>query len=323
MGRFLAKRAAQAILVIGAVATLTFALAHAAPGDPFLGIDDPRMTEAQRQQLRHQWGADEPVPRQYVRWLANFARGDFGWSYLQSRPVSDVLRDVVPASLILAVPAIVLGVLAGVAFGTWNALRHDRAAGRAADAVALVFISVPDFVVALAVLSLFAVHWGLAPTAGMTDPVNHDSMSALGRIADMLAHLALPCLTLAAMIAATVARYHRAAVLDVLREDYVRTARATGAPERAVLFRHVFRNALGPVIALTGLIIPGVFAGAVFVETVFAWPGLGSTIVEAVGRRDYPLVQACAIVAALVVVAAALAADIIAAAVNPRLRLDA
>jgi peptide/nickel transport system permease protein len=319
---FLLARSRQAALVIVAVVTITFVLAHAAPGDPFWAIDDPQMTTAERDRLRTQWGYDAPLWQQYVRWLGNFAMGDFGWSHSRSEPVMAVLRDAVPNTLLLMVPAVVAGMLAGIAFGTWQAVRRSGIASRVSDAVTLTLISIPDFVVALAFLSLFAIHWQLAPASGMVDAVHHESMSGLGRIGDVLAHMVLPGSTLALLIAAVVSRYQRVAVLGVLQEEYLRTARAKGAPPGHVIVHHVLRNASGPVIAIGGLLVPAMLAGAVFIEKIFAWPGMGLTVVDAVAGRDYALVQAIVVVGTLLVLVANTAADIIAATVNPRTRLE-
>jgi peptide/nickel transport system permease protein len=321
--KFLVARAGQAILVVFVVVTLSFALAHAAPGDPFFASDDATMDNAARQHLRERWGYDQPVWRQYGRWLANIGTGDLGWSHSRSMPVSAVLRDAVPNTIALMVPAIALGLLFGVALGTWQGARRGHAMPRIADSVSLTLVSVPDFVLALGVLSLFAMHWGLAPTSGMIDPVRHDTMSFAQRTRDVIAHLVLPGGTLALLIAASVSRYQRVAVIGVLREDYLRTAHATGATEWRVIVRHALRNALGPVIAIGGLMIPTALSGTVLIEKVFAWPGMGLTIVEAVGGRDYALVQAVVLIGALMVVAGGAVADLCAAAANPRIRLDA
>jgi peptide/nickel transport system permease protein len=320
---FLLARARQAALVLVAVVTLTFVLAHAAPGDPFWAIEDPQLSAAERDRLRTEWGYDLPVWKQYVTWLGNIATGDFGWSHSRGQPVAAVLRDAVPNTLLLMLPAVLLGMLAGIALGTWQAARHGRAASRAVDAATLTLASIPDFVVALVVLSLFALRWHLAPASGMVDPVFHDSMPALGRMLDVASHLWLPGCTLALLIAAAVSRYQRVAVLGVLHEPYIQTARAKGASDRVTILRHAVPNALGPVIAIGGLLFPTMFAGAVFVEKIFAWPGMGRTIVDAVAGRDYALVQAIVVAGTVLVLVANTAADIIASVVNPRTRLEA
>jgi peptide/nickel transport system permease protein len=323
VGRFIFVRARQAAIVIFAVVTLAFVLAHAAPGDPFWAIDDSQMAAAEQARLRAQWGYDQPVHIQYGRWLVNIARGDFGWSHSRNQFVSDVLLDVVPNTLLLMVPALVLGLLAGVALGTWQAARWGRVPARIADVATLTIVSVPDFIVAVVMLTVFAVQWRLAPLSGMTNAVMHASMSFFGRVGDVLAHLVLPALTLALLVAASVSRYQRSAMLGVLHADFLRTARATGASEMRVVLRHGLRNALGPVITIGGLLLPLMFAGTVFIERVFSWPGMGRTLVDAVAGRDYHLVQAVVLIGTTLVTVAGAASDIIAVIANPRTRLDA
>jgi peptide/nickel transport system permease protein len=321
--RFALQRSGQTAVVVVLVVTISFTLAHLAPGDPFTSFDEPGTATVDRATLRAQWGYDLPVWRQYVRWVANFASGDFGWSHSRAQPVSAVLRDAVPNTLVLMLPAVCLGLLAGVALGTWQAARRGSLLERASGTATLTLISIPEFIVALTVLLVVAVRWQLAPVSGMVDPVRHDALSLTGRVRDVLAHLVLPGSTLAALIAASVSRYQRAAVLLVLPEDFLRTARAKGATLRRVLLRHALRNALGPVITIAGLLLPAVFGGTVFIERVFAWPGMGLTLVEAVAGRDYPLVQAIVLVGTTLVAAGGAAADVLAAAANPRAGLAA
>ena len=321
MGRFIIRRAWQAAIVIFVVVTLAFLLARIAPGDPFWAVED--MTAADQARLRAQWGYDQPVYVQYARWVANIARGDFGWSHSRMQPVVDVLRDVVPNTLVLMVPALLLGLLAGIAIGTWQAARWGGASARITDFITLVIVSIPDFVVAMFMLTLFAVQWRLAPVSGMTSAVMHDSMSFFGRIGDVLAHLALPATTLGLLVAASVSRYQRSAMLGVMQHaEFLRTARAKGAPETRVVLRHGLRNSLGPVIAIGGLLLPMMFAGTVFIERVFSWPGMGRTLVEAVAGRDYALVQAVVLMGTVLVTIAGAAADVVAVMANPRTRLD-
>ena len=322
MRGFILARLAQAAVVIVAVATLTFALARLAPGDPFLAFDDPRLTEADRTALRADWGYDRPLYVQYGRWIGNLATGDLGWSHSRGRPVSEVLSAAVPNTLLLTFPAVLFGLLGGVAFGTWKAVRHGRFATRAADAATLAFVSIPDFIVAVAVLSIVGIELQWLPTSGMVDVVNHDAMSLFGRAGDIATHMILPAGTLALIIAAAVSRYHRAAMLGVLQSDHLRTARAKGASETRIIMRHALPNALGPVIAIAGLLAPAVFGGAVFVEKVFAWPGMGLIVVDAVTGRDYALVQATVLIGTVLVVVSSIVADIVAVMVNPRTRID-
>lgn len=322
MGRFLLARARHAAIVIVLVTALVFVLGRLAPGDPFLAVDDPQASVADRARLREQWGYDLPAWRQYGRWMGNFALGDFGWSHSRAQPVASVLRETVPNTLLLTIPAALAGIIAGVLLGTWQAARRERVVARASDTAALVMISVPDFIVALGALTLFALRWRVAPLSGMVDTVDHDAMSAAGRAADVLTHLALPCATLAVLTCATVSRYHAAAMRAVLGAEYVRAARAEGVGGRRRLWRHAMRNALAPVITVSGLLLPTLAGGAVFVEQVFGWPGMGRTLVDAVLGRDYALVQALAVIGTVLVTAGGALADVLAAAANPRLAID-
>jgi peptide/nickel transport system permease protein len=322
--RFLLARGAQALVVVALVATLAFVLVHVAPGDPFVAnIDDPTNTTALHAQQMHRWGYDQPLPVQYVKWLGNLGRGEFGWSHSRNRRVADVLSETVPRTLLLMGTALIAGVLAGVALGTWQAARVGSKAERAVNTLAIATLSIPEFLVALAALALPAARWHWFPVSGIVDPAMHDSMGALGRAADILRHLALPAATLALITAASVSRFHRTAMLAVLPEEYVRTARAKGAGEFTAVVSHALRNALGPLITIVGLLLPALFGGAVFVETIFSWPGIGRMMVDAVSGSDYPLVLAGVIVGSVLVAVGSALADVLSALANPRVRIGA
>lgn len=319
--RFVSARAAQAVAVVVLVATLVFFLLHLAPGDPFgAAIDNPNVTEAIRARWRAAYGLDRPVPEQYVRYVLSVARGDLGWSFSAHRPVSDVLADALPNTLLLAGTALVLAFAAGVTIGLVQGSREGSWTDRAIGTVSLVLYSVPDFWLALMVMLLFSFRLGLFPVGGMLDPALHDIMGAGGRLGDRAWHLVLPAGTLALLLAAGIARYQRSEVLRVLPEEFVRAARARGVPEFRVLTRHVLRNALVPAVTLLGLALPVLFTGAVFVERVFAWPGLGLVALEAVSARDYPLVTGAVILAAAAVAAGSVLADVLYAVIDPRVR---
>jgi peptide/nickel transport system permease protein len=321
--RFLLARGAQALVVIALVATLAFVLVHTAPGDPFAAsIDDPRNNAALHAEQMHQWGYDQPLPVQYVKWFGNLARGDFGWSHTRNRRVTDVLRETIPRTLLLMGTALVAGLLAGVALGTWQAARRGTAAERATSALAITALSTPEFLVALAALALPAARWHWFPVSGIVDPAMHDSMDALGRASDVLRHLVLPAATLALLTAAAVSRFHRSAMLAVLPEEFVRTARAKGAGEFTVVVRHALRNAAGPLITIVGVLLPALFGGAVFVETIFSWPGIGRMMVDAVNGSDYPLVLAGVLVGSALVALGSALADVLSALADPRVRIE-
>ena len=321
MRRFLLARGAQAAIVIAIVATLAFVLVHVAPGDPFAqNLDDPANTASTHAQLVHQWGYDQPIGVQYLKWMGNLARGDFGWSHTRNRPVSQVMMETVPRTLLLMGTALVAGLLAGLALGTWQAARRGTFAERASGVTAVAVLSIPEFLIALAALALPAATWHWFPVSGIADPALHDSMNALGRIGDTARHLVLPAGTLALVTAAGVSRYQRAAMLAVLPEEFVRTARAKGAGEFSAVVDHALPNALGPFITILGLIIPALFGGAVFVETIFSWPGIGRMMFDAVHGNDYPLVLAGVLTGTVLVVLGNIIADILHAVADPRLQ---
>ena len=319
MRRYLAARLLQALIVVALVTTISFFLIRLAPGDPF-SFNDFTMSNTAREQLRAQYGYDQPVPMQFVRFLGNVAHGRLGYSHSMQRNVGTVLAEAVPRTLLLMSAAMVAAFGLGIAVGALQAVRRGSWLDRATSAVLMFFYSVPDFWLALMALLALAYWIPIFPTGGMTDQVLHDYMSLGGRIRDVLAHLVLPALTLALLSAAGIARYQRAALLDVLPQDFVRTARAKGLAERTVVMKHALRNALLPVITLLGLSLPALVGGAFFVEKVFAWPGMGYVAASAINARDYDLVTGTVIVGGIMVALGSLLADVLYAIADPRLR---
>ncbi|MGI8508894.1 MAG: ABC transporter permease [Gemmatimonadaceae bacterium] len=318
---FIASRLAQALVVVATVATLVFVLIHVAPGDPFsAAIDNPNVTEAIRARWRASYGLDRPLAEQYVRYLTSLAHGDLGWSFSMRRPVLDVLSDALPNTLLLAGTALLLGFGGGIVLAVAQARHVGSRTDRMLGAVSLFFYAMPDFWLALMVMLIFAYWLPVFPVAGATDPVMHDYMGLAARILDRVRHLVLPAATLALLTAAGVARYQRAELLRVIPDDFVRTARAKGVAEGRILTRHVLRNALIPTVSLLGLSFSVLFTGAVFVERVFAWPGMGWVILNAVATRDYPLVTAGVIVSAATVTVGSLLADLLYTVADPRVR---
>jgi peptide/nickel transport system permease protein len=236
------------------------------------------------------------------------------------RYVGEVLLDVLPRTLLLMGVALVLAFVIGVAVGALQAVRRESWLDRTLSGVLLLFYSIPDFWLALMALLAFAYWLPLFPPGGMIDQIMHDYMSLGGRIRDIAAHLILPSITLALLTAAGIARYQRAALLDVLPQDFVRTARAKGLGEGRVVLKHALRNALLPVITLIGLMLPALVGGAFFVEKVFAWPGMGYVAANAIAARDYDLVTGSVIVGGFMVTIGSLFADLLYAVADPRLR---
>lgn len=314
------RRLLVGVLIAFLVATLSFVLVHAAPGEPFAALrEDARITPEMAQRIREQYGLDRPLGEQYVRYIVSLARGDLGESMLQRRRVTSVLGDALPNSLLLMATALVVAFALGVTLGALQAYRHGSLFDRALGGVSLTLASVPEYLLAIALLLAAASLFPTLPTSGMSDPVMWRFMSPIQRLADLARHLVLPATTLVLIIASVVARYQRAALLDVLPDDFVRTAKAKGLSRGRVLI-HALRNALLPTITLIGLLFPALFGGAVFVENVFAWPGMGRTIVEALMARDYPLILGCLVIGSVFVVVGGLVADLAAMSADPRTR---
>jgi peptide/nickel transport system permease protein len=318
--RYIAGRLLQSLVVVLLVAAASFFLAHLAPGGPF-ALDDPRVTEAVRAHWRAQFGLDRPLPEQFGIYLLRLMRGELGHSFSRRAPVGEVIGAALPRTLLLMGVALALSIGAGIALGVYQAVRRGRPAARVLNAVSLFFYSLPDFWLALMVLLVFAEWLRIFPAGGIIDPTMHDYLGFWGRAWDRVRHLALPATTLALLTTAGVARYQRAAMLEVVELDFVRTARAKGLPERLVVGHHALRNALLPVITLIGLALPALFGGAVFVENVFSWPGMGRLAAEAIGARDYPLITAAVAVGGVTVTLGSLLADVLYAVADPRVRV--
>jgi peptide/nickel transport system permease protein len=273
-----------------------------------------------RERLRAQFGYDRPIAEQFVRFVENVARFRLGYSQSMHRYVGDVIRDVLPRTLLLMGVALLLSFVVGIAAGALQAMRHNTWIDRALSGVLLLFYSIPDFWLALVILLAFAYWIPIFPAGGMIDQVMHDYMSFGARIGDVLQHLILPALTLTLLGAAGIARYQRSALLEILPQDFVRTARAKGLSEHTVILKHALRNALLPAITLLGLSLPSLIGGAFFVEKVFSWPGMGYVAANAINARDYDLVTGTVIVGGVMVTFGSLVADFLYALADPRLR---
>jgi peptide/nickel transport system permease protein len=311
----------QAAAIVAIVATITFALIHLAPGDPFSAVmDNPNVSEHVRATLRAQYGLDRPLPEQFVRYVGQLAQGELGWSFSHDQPVREVLARALPNTLLLMTIALVGSFALGILIALIQVARRGSVTDHALSGISLFFFSMPDFWLAILALLTFTYWLPLFPVGGAIDPVMHDYMGLGGRIVDRLRHLVLPALTLTVLAAPGVARYQRAALLDVLPADYIRTARLKGLTEREILRRHALRNALLPIISLVGLSFPALLTGAFFIEKIFAWPGMGLAVVNAIGTRDYPLVIGGVIIGSIMVTLGSILADLLYAWADPRLR---
>ncbi len=305
-------------------ATFAFVLLHFAPGDAYSSIGGG-MTDEIRATLRAQRGYDLPLARQYVRWLLALASGDWGWSTSQQRWVSDVIAEAIPRTLVLMSLALCASLALGMGIGAWQGARAERhvaardTADRAVSVVTLFVYSMPQFWLALA-LMFCGVRWFGLPSGGAVDDL-HDRLSAADRLVDRLRHLLLPWLSLTLAGAALFTRFQRSAMRDAIREPFVRAARAKGSRERDIRFQ-AWRTALSPVITIAGLFFPALLGGAVFVEIVYAWPGIGSAVLKGVDYRDYDLVAAVVVIGSAMTAAGSFLADLTRELVDPRNRLE-
>jgi peptide/nickel transport system permease protein len=327
MGSFIARRLLGSIPLVLGIATIIFFVVNLAPGDPTALYFQQGVPPEVLEQLRRNLGLDQPIHVRYWRWMVAFFTGDFGYSFAHARPVIDIIRETLPPTLVLAGATLVLIFLIGVVTGVVQAVHQHRTADRVLSVVSLFFYSMPSFwlgLMLMLLLSLKAHEWGLPfalPPTGMTS-VDYEFLGFWERVVDRARHLVLPVLTLTLVMAAGIARYTRGQMLEVIRQDYIRTARAKGLPESHVVLKHALRNSLLPVITLLGLYLPLLFSGSVFVEVIFSWPGMGRVIVDAIFQRDYPLVMATSFIFAVVVVLGSLVADILYAVADPRIRYD-
>ena len=270
----------------------------------------PDITPAMRAHLREQFGYNKPLPEQFVRYVSSVAHGELGWSFGKDESVSDALAQAVPRTL-LAGLALGLSFVLGVVVGVLQATNQDRWFDRLSSSVLLFFYSLPDFWAALMILLVFAYWWPILPAGRIVNPYMYEYLGFWGRVADRLQHLVLPVASLTLLTMAGIARYQRAAMLETLPSDFIRTARAKGLPERQVIWRHALRTAFVPMVTLLGLTLPAFLGGALFIEKVFAWPGMGLLAADAIGGRDYDVVTATVIIGSVMVVLGNLLADLL------------
>jgi peptide/nickel transport system permease protein len=318
--RRLAARLAQALLTAAVALTLLFFLVRLVPGDPLAALDEDRMLSAEQvDALRRRYGLDRPLGAQFTAFAAGALRGDLGTSIQFGRPVRELLAERLPATLLLGTLTLAVTFGAGLWLGVVQARRRGRAADHALTVLSLAGHAMPSFWLGLMLALLFGVTLRWLHVAGMRDPALGDA-GAAARALDVARHLVLPVLTLALVNVASAMRYQRTAMIEALQQPWVQAARARGLPESRVVWRHAWRNALFPVLTLLGLWLPIVVVGAVFVEQVFAWPGIGSLAAGAAGARDYPLLMGTSVLATLAVVIGGLVTDLAHMALDPRLR---
>jgi peptide/nickel transport system permease protein len=324
--RLLATRLGIAVLLLWLVLTITFALVRLAPGDAATLLVPPSATADDAARLRSELGLDAPVAVQYGRWIGGALRGDLGESYVHARPVAAVLADALPLSLGLGIASLALTFIFGVLIGMVQAVRRGRPTDLVLTVATTTMYAAPTFWLALALVAVFtygAARWGFPPALRLPAFGVRDPAATAGGMAawlDVARHAILPVATLALVGAAGVARYARTAVADVLSALWVRAAAAKGVARRRIYLRHVLANAMPPLIVLLALSVPGILAGSVFVESVFAWPGMGRVMLSAIASRDYPVVLGATALYAALVIGAYLIADLVLPLLDPRRR---
>jgi peptide/nickel transport system permease protein len=321
-----ARRLIEAAALLWVVLTITFVLLRVAPGDPADFLIPPGASAAEGERLRSELGLDRSTAEQYARWAGGVLRGDLGESFAQRRPVTAVLRDAIPYSLALGLISLALSFIIGIVVGAVQAARRGSVLDTSLTVLATAAYAAPSYWLALSLVALFtygASIWGFPtplrlPAFGVRDPAGE--AVGLAAAVDMIRHAILPVVTLTVVGAAGIARYARTIIADVTGAQFVRTARAKGLATAPIQARHVLPNAAAPLIVLFALALPGVLAGAVFVETVFAWPGMGRAIVDAVAARDYPVVMGATALFGAAVILSNLAADLALPLIDPRRR---
>jgi peptide/nickel transport system permease protein len=318
---FILRRLLQALIVMLTVAFIAFMLFQYV-GDPVNSMLGQDATPEQRDALRADLGLDQPFPVQFVRFIGNAVQGDFGLSLRQGRQVSALIVERFPATIELALTAGVIALLVGIPLGVYAALKRGSFGSQVAMTVSLLGVSLPTFLIGILLILVFAVVLNVLPSFGRGETVAFGTWTTGLLTVDGIKHLVLPALTLSIFQLALILRLVRAEMLEVLRADYIKFARARGLPDRVVHFGHALKNTLVPVITITGLQLGGLIAFAIVTETVFQWPGMGLLFIQAVQFADIPVMAAYLCLIALIFVVINLAVDLLYFAVDPRLRIE-
>lgn len=314
------RRLLIAIPVLLGIMLIAFIFVHALPGDPVrLQIDPTQLAGPDTQQYLHakreELGLDKPLPVQWLLWMKEVFTGNLGYSFEQRVPVTELISQRAGATIELSLTAVVLAVVIAIPVGVGAALKQNSAIDYIAGAVSMLFISIPVFFLGLMAIYVFALQFHLFPTGG------RQTLGVTGSFSDVISHLAMPACVLAAVLVGPYVRYVRQSMLDVLRQDYITTAKAKGGSNTRVVFRHALRNALIPLTTVLAIQIPALLAGTVVIETVFAWPGLGLLVFESIKALDYPVILTIVMISAVLVLICNLIADLLAAVLDPRIRL--
>ncbi len=323
MLKYIIRRLIGIIPLLLGITLITFMVIHLAPGKPtdLEGQFNPKVSMEARQRIAHLYGLDKPLHIQYADWLKRFSRFDFGMSFVDSRPVIKKIGERIPVTLGINLASIILILLIGVPIGVTSAVKEGSFCDRFMTVFVFIGFAVPTFWLSLILMDLIGVRWGLLPISGIKS-LEFEKFGVFEKIIDIIKHLALPVFVSAFGGLAGISRYMRSNMIHVLRQDYIRTARAKGLGEKDVIYKHALKNALLPVVTILGLSIPGLIGGSVIFESIFSIPGMGRLFYESVMARDYPVIMGVLVIGASLTLLGNLLADISYAAVDPRIKLE-
>jgi peptide/nickel transport system permease protein len=322
MRRYIFKRMAGLVVLLLGITVITFAVIHIAPGRPtdLEAQFNPKVSLEARERIAHLYGLDKPLYVQYIDWVKRFVRFDFGISFMDSRPVADKILERIPVTLTIELISIILILLIGIPIGVSSAVKEGSFYDRFMTIFVFVGFAVPTFWLSLILMDFIGVRWGILPISGIKS-LEFEKFGFFEKIIDMARHLVLPVLVSAFGGLAGISRYMRSNMLHVLKQDYIRTARAKGLKEKDVLYKHALKNALLPVVTILGLSLPGLIGGSVIFESIFSIPGMGRLFYESVMARDYPVIMGVLVIGAALTLLGNLLADISYAAVDPRIKI--
>jgi peptide/nickel transport system permease protein len=313
MLRYAARRLLMMIPILLGISVISFAIMYVAPGQPAVLDLDPSISPQDRARQIEALGLNEPIPVQYAKWLGNVLTGNLGTSFSRRIPVSEVILERLPNTLLLMISAALLAIVIAIPIGVLSARRPYTAVDYSVTFGAFLGLATPNFWLGLMLIMLFSVQLGWTPVGGVA------TLGADFSVLDRLRHLILPAVVLAAADTAALTRFTRSSMLDVLHQDYIRTARAKGLRERTVIYKHGLRNGLIPIVTIIGLMLPTFVGGAVIVESLFSWPGIGKLFIDSVFERDYPVIMGITMLGAVLTLVGNLVADLLYAALDPRI----
>lgn len=319
--RYIAKRLLQTIPILIGISIIIFTLVNLQPGDPYAHMMDPNLSADMREEMLEKIGYYDPLPVQYVRWLGRAIQGDLGYSIVYKAPVLNVISSRIGNTFILSLTAIMLSIIIAIPIGIITAIRRKQFIDYVATVIALMGLSIPAFFFGMLMIKWFAVDLQWLPIAGMVTAGAH--LEGMAYVSDVVSHMILPTLVLALINTASLMRYTRSHMIEMIEQDFIRTARAKGISGYRVIYKHALKNCMIPIVTIISLQIPTLLSGALLTETIFIWPGIGRLNYEAVMNRDYPLIMGIVMCIAILTLAANLIADILYALIDPRIKYEA